>query len=403
MLGFPYARLTAVSHSAKNRVAVAMSGGVDSSVAALMLKHEGFVVVGFSARFLPEDTPGSCCSVPSLGAAKLVCDHLGIEHHVFDVSASFHEKVIRRFASEYHAGRTPNPCIDCNRFIKFGEFLRVADELDCAFLATGHYARIDIRPRETFGPVPKPPRDTPLDLRARVSELLQLRRGIDREKDQSYFLAAITRRQLPRVFFPVGEMTKDQVRALATEARLPTAMTRESQDACFVSGEFDIAYWVELVTGEKPRPGVIRDLAGEEIGEHPGIEYFTRGQRKGLRVGGGPPRFVADIDADDNALIVGERGEQRILAIELSEVNLLADGYVDASRPLMVRTRYRQEEVPATLHAPEDMKGGGEAPRQDARLTVRFAHPQEFVSPGQWCVFYDRELVVGCGCIQELR
>lgn len=397
-----------MSDAVNSRVAVAMSGGVDSSVAALVLKREGFDVVGFSAKFLPEDAPRGCFQ-PSIGTAKAVCDHLGMEHHLVDVSAPFYEKVIRRFVTEYRHGRTPNPCVDCNRFIKFGEFLRIADELDCAFLATGHYARMDIRPRETFAPVPKPPRDTPLELRSRVSELLQLRRAVDRGKDQSYFLAAIPRAHLSRVLFPLGEMTKDEVRALADEAQLPVVASRESQDVCFVSEEAGVAYWVERVTGEPPQPGVIRDLSGAELGEHPGIEHFTRGQRKGLRIGGGPPHFVADIDAEENAVIVAGRGEQQIAAIELSEVNLLADGYVDVNRPLMVRTRYHQREVSATLHSPPlgspaNARVGhrvADSPASPAGLIVRFAQPQEFVSPGQWCVFYDRELVVGCGCIAE--
>jgi tRNA-specific 2-thiouridylase len=307
-----------------------------------------------------------------------------------NLEEAFREKVIQRFVGEYRAGRTPNPCTDCNRFVKFDDFLRVADWLDCAFLATGHYARIGVRPRETFGPVDKRVGDSPTDWRGRTKNLLQLMRGVDKEKEQSYFLAVITREQLARMMFPCGDLTKAQVRQLAREANLPTYEAPESQDACFLTSERNVDYWVERICGEKPQPGVIRDINGDALGEHNGIEHFTRGQRKGLKLGGGPAKYVVDIDADRREIVVGEAGSAPVAALRLSEVNILAAGYTDNGRRVTVKTRYRQREVPATLDLLEE-----------DGLLVRYQARQEHISPGQWCVFYDGDVVIGCGIIDS--
>ena len=375
----------------KNRVAVAMSGGVDSSIAALLLAREGYEVFGFTAKLLDGETDGTCCSAEAAARARRACDIIGAQHVVVNLEEAFREKVIGRFVSEYRAGRTPNPCIDCNRFVKFDEFLRVADWLDCQFLATGHYARIGIRPRETFGPVDKRVGDSPIDWRRRTKDLLQLMRGVDKDKEQSYFLAVITRDQLVRMMFPCGDLTKVQVRELAREAELPTYEAPESQDACFLTPERDVDYWLKRVAGEEPQPGVIRDVSGDELGEHDGIEHFTRGQRKGLRLGGGPAKYVVDIDAEKREVVVGEPGSVQIARIELSQVNELARGYTNNGRRVMVKTRYRQREVPATL---DTIEGDG--------LIVRYETPQEHISPGQWCVFYDGDVVIGCGMIERV-
>jgi tRNA-specific 2-thiouridylase len=369
---------------------VAMSGGVDSSVAALLLVREGYEVVGVTAKLLEEGDFGRCCSIDSAYRARRSCDILGIPHHVTNAVAEFYEQVIKKYVEEYRVGRTPNPCIDCNRFIKFSLLLKMADTLDCAFLATGHYARIGLRPRETFAPVPKPTGDSPDRLRERAGELLQLMRGVDREKDQSYFLAATPRSLLPRLFFPCGDYTKEQVRALAAEACLPTVDAEESQDICFVTKEKGLDFWLGQLAGGSTS-GAIRELGGDIVGKHDGIEHFTRGQRKGLRLGGGPAKFVVDIDADARELIIGEAGSMLIAAVELTESNIFADSYVDTGRKVMARTRYRQRETESVV---ESIEGG---------LRVRFAVPQEFISPGQWCVFYDREVVVGGGVISGIK
>ncbi len=376
----------------KNRVAVAMSGGVDSSVAALLLAREGYEIFGFTAKLLDDEDEGACCSAEAVARARRACDLIGAEHVVVKREEIFREKVIRRFVEEYRSGRTPNPCIDCNRFVKFDDFLRVADWLDCEFLATGHYARIGIRPRETFGPVDKRVGDSPSDWRKRTKDLLQLMRGVDKDKEQSYFVAVVTRKRLARMMFPCGDFTKEQVRQLAREANLPTYEAPESQDACFLTQERGVDYWVERISGEKPQPGVIRDVSGEELGEHDGIEHFTRGQRKGLRLGGGPAKYVVDIDADKREVVVGEPGSVPVSALTLSAANILAGGYTSNGRRVMVKTRYRQREVPATLDTLDD---GG--------LLVRYETPQEHISPGQWCVFYDGDVVVGCGIIDSVK
>ena len=375
--------------SGQNRVLVAMSGGVDSSVAALLLVREGYEVVGVTAKLLDDGDYGRCCSLDTAQRARRTCDMLGINHHITNLAAEFREMVIKRYANEYAQGRTPNPCIDCNRFIKFSLLVKQADTLDCGFLATGHYARIAPRPRETFAPVPKPVGDSPDALRARASGLLQLMRGVDRKKDQSYFLAAISRSLLPRLLFPCGDYSKEQVRALAAEAVLPSVEAEESQDICFVNEGRGIDYWLAQLA-QAPVPGNIRELNGEVVGEHDGIEHFTRGQRKGLRLGGGPAKFVVDINADTRELIVGEPGSMPVAALELAECNILAEGYADTGRKVMARTRYRQRESEAVV---ESIATG---------LRVRFTIPQEFISPGQWCVFYDGEIVVGGGVINGI-
>lgn len=373
----------------RNRVLVAMSGGVDSSVAALLLVREGYEVVGVTAKLLDDDDYGHCCSIASAQRARRTCDKLGIRHHITNLSDEFKDQVIRRYVSEYAQGRTPNPCIDCNRFIKFNLLLKMADTLECDFLVTGHYARIAARPRETFAPVPKPVSDSPNALRARGNDLLQLMRGVDCEKDQSYFLAATPRSLLTRLFFPCGDYTKEQVRVLATEAELPTVEAQESQDVCFVTKDRGLDYWLNAL-GQASMPGDIRELGGGIVGKHDGIEHYTRGQRKGLRLGGGPAKFVVDIDAGKRELIVGEAGSLPVAAVELVECNILAEGYVDMGRKVMARTRYRQKETEAVA---ESTVGG---------LRIRFMSAQEFISPGQWCVFYDGEVVIGGGVINAV-
>ena len=375
-----------------NRVAVAMSGGVDSSVAALLLAREGYTVAGFTAKLHDDAADGRCCSAEAAQRAGRACEIIGIPHVTVDLSRVFTERVIRRYVEEYRAGRTPNPCIDCNRFVKFTEFFRIAEWLDCGFLATGHYVRIGVRPRETFGPVDKRVGDTPQDWRRRADSLFQLLRGVERAKEQSYFVAVITREQLARMMFPCGEYTKQQVRALAEQAGLPTAETPESQDLCFIRPGRGLDYWLQRIAGSGPRPGLIRDLEGSVLGQHAGIERYTRGQRKGLGVGGGPPLYVVDIDAGRGEVIAAAAGSRRATALELTELNLLVPGYTDTSRPVAVQTRYRQREVPATLES----TGAG-------RLTVHLVSPQEHISPGQWCVFYDGEVVVGSGLIDRVR
>jgi tRNA-uridine 2-sulfurtransferase len=373
----------------QNRVLVAMSGGVDSSVAVLLLIREGYDVIGVTAKLLDDDDYGHCCSIDTAQRARRTCDKLGIRHHVTNLSNEFREQVITRYVSEYTQGRTPNPCIDCNRFIKFSLLLKMADTLECGFLATGHYARIAARPRETFAPVPKPVGDSPNALRARASGLLQLMRGVDSEKDQSYFLAATPRSLLPRLFFPCGDYTKEQVRAMAAEAELPTVEAEESQDICFVTKDRGLDYWLAQLA-QAPVPGDIRDLDGDVVGKHDGIEHYTRGQRKGLRLGGGPAKFVVDINADTRELIVGEPGSMPVAAVELAECNILTEGYVDTGRKVLARTRYRQRESEAVV---ESITTG---------LRVRFNLPQEYISPGQWCVFYDGEVVIGGGVISSV-
>jgi tRNA-specific 2-thiouridylase len=351
-------------------VLCAMSGGVDSSYAALRLKEDGARVVGASMKLLTgelEDGEGnrSCCSLSDIRDARGVCDYLELDFKVFNFSLLFEEEVIRRFARSYLKGLTPNPCIDCNRYLKFFHLMDRAAALGCDFLATGHYARIE---------------------RSHDGRYL-LKKALDPDKDQSYVLYSLTQEELARTIFPLGRLTKPEVRRLASLGGLKTAAKKESQDICFVQ-EGGYAAFLEGYLGLPPRPGDILDPSGKVLGRHQGILRYTIGQRRGLGIPGPAPLYVLGIDADKNTVTVGPRDLLASKSMLVGDLNLISIPSLEKPLNVAVKIRYRQTEVPATLE-----------PHQDGLALVSFQEPQASVTPGQAAVFYQGDTVVGGGTI----
>jgi len=345
------------------RVWVAMSGGVDSSVAAALLLEAGHEVTGVTMQLWPSgDAEGGCCSVVAVRDARRVCDLLGIAHYTLNYRDIFEREVIARVAGEYGAGRTPNPCIDCNDRVKFADLLAKTMTQGADALATGHYARI------VEGADGEP----------------SLARGLDAAKDQSYFLYRLTRAQMRHVLFPVGELEKDAVRAMAERFGLPVAAKAESQDVCFAaSGE--LAAVVASRSAEAAVPGPIVDVDGRELGRHDGIGGFTVGQRKGLGLGGtGEPLFVVAIEARTATVVVGPRRALTSTRVECTDVVWHAG---DTER-VECAVRYRMPAVPAT------------ARYDGVRLTIELDEPVEAIAPGQAAVCYRGDIVVGGGVIE---
>jgi tRNA-specific 2-thiouridylase len=348
------------------RVFVAMSGGVDSSVSAALLLEQGHDVTGVTMQLWPSsDDPGGCCSVDAIRDARRVCDLLGVAHYSLNFRDEFEREVVRPYAEEYAAGRTPNPCVRCNERLKFSDLLARVAAQGADFLATGHYARI----------VPG------------SDGRLRLARAVDSSKDQSYFLYRLTGAQLARVMFPVGELTKDTVRAMAERLGLHVHAKPDSQDVCFVSDGLDA-----VVGSREPRAlaaGPIVDGEGRVLGEHQGIAHFTVGQRHGLGIGGPlGPLFVTSIDAARNAVVVGPRTALEVRHLEAAEVVWRDESTV---RDVVVQTRYRLKPVAAVARVTTDC------------LTIDLDSPILGVAPGQAVVCYAEDVVLGGGTIERTR
>jgi tRNA-specific 2-thiouridylase len=356
------------------RYVVGMSGGVDSSVAAALLVEAGHEVIGITLRTAPwvePDDPmtrfGSCCSPTTAMGARAVARRLGIPYYLLNHEREFADLVIADFTREYRAGRTPSPCVVCNREVKFGTLLRRALAWEADAVATGHYARITHDPeRRRF--------------------LLHAAR--DPRKDQSYFLWPLTQPQLERACFPVGELTKAQVRAKARALGLPTAEAPESQELCFISGDYR-AFLRERAP-EAFLPGPIVDEAGREVGVHAGLGAYTIGQRRGLGAapGGTGPRYVVRLDAERNAVVVGSREALEAGSLVARDVNWIAIDELAGSVRVEARIRHGAPPVAARLQ-----------PRGPGEVEVSFERPQRAVTPGQSVVFYRGDLVVGGGVI----
>lgn len=349
-------------------VCVAMSGGVDSAGAALLLRREGYTVSGVTMRLhAMKDRPGLCGSSEDIEMARTVAAGLHIPHTVLDLSDRFRETVMDRFVSEYVGGRTPNPCIDCNREIKFGALLDWALAQGADALATGHYARV---------------------ARDETNGRWLLLRGRDRAKDQSYFLYQLTQFQLAHLLLPVGEYEKPALRALAAEAGLVNADKADSQDICFVPGGDYMAFLRDF-GGVTPVPGDFVDRAGRVLGRHQGLERYTPGQRKGLGVSGGEPLYVLRKDLDAGTVVLGPNEALFSTELTAQRVNWLSIPEPEAPIAVTAKTRYSQREDPAVVH-----------PLSGGRVRVVFDVPQRAVTAGQAVVFYDGDRVLGGGTIE---
>ena len=357
------------------KVLALMSGGVDSSAAAAILSQQKFDVIGITMKVwedaeAPEEIARRCCSLADVEDARRVCARLDIPHYVSNAKAAFRKYVVDPFCSEYLSGRTPNPCIVCNTEIKFRLMLRKARALGADCVATGHYARIE---------------------RDEKSGRHLLLKGRDTSKDQSYFLYDLTQRQLERILFPLGEMTKTQVRREARRFGLGVAEKPESQEICFVPGG-DYRRLLEQMAPEKLKPGPIVDPEGNELGTHQGIAFYTIGQRRGLGIAHPRPLYVIRLDVEKNAVVVGT--SEHLWAGELvaEKVNWISIRKLREPMRVSAKIRYRHEGSPATI-----------SPLEGGAVLARFDKPQRAVTPGQAVVFYDAEVVVGGGRIASAK
>ncbi len=351
-------------------VVIAMSGGVDSSVAAALLVRQEYDVVGMMLRLWSEDCGAGgtnrCCTPDQMGDARRIAEQLGIPFYALDAQEPFRRVVVEAFIAGYAAGQTPNPCLVCNRRIRFGFLLEHARALGADFLATGHYARVQ---RLADGSA-------------------RLLRGVDAAKDQSYVLSVLTQAQLRQAMFPVGEYTKPQVRALAAEFGLPVASKHDSQDLCFLA-DGDYRRFLRENAPQAMRPGPILTRTGQRLGEHQGLPNYTIGQRKGLGISAPRPLYVLELDTARNALIVGTREELGRRALLATGANWLAGEPPAAPFRAEVKIRYRARPVPAQV----TLLGGG------AAFRVRFDAPLRDITPGQAAVLYDGEVTLGSGII----
>jgi tRNA-uridine 2-sulfurtransferase len=339
------------------RVLVAMSGGVDSSVAAALLVERGHDVTGVTLKLWGGESDSGCCSVSDVEDARRVAAQLGIPHYVFDYTEAFDTRVVDPYVDAYATGRTPNPCIECNRHIKFAQLLDRADALGCDALATGHHAR---RSLDNGGQV-------------------QLERAVDSAKDQSYVLAMLSAAQLERVRFPVGDLTKAAVRAHAARLHLRTAAKPDSQDVCFITRGGREEFLADRM---QARAGAIIDTSGAALGTHDGIARFTIGQRRGLGIAAGERRFVVDIDAPSATVTVGRQADLLRAALRVDGFTFVHDAPA-TDVELLVQVRAHGRAVPGRLVGSQ----------------LVFAEPQPRVAPGQLLAFYDGSRVVGSAVV----
>jgi len=363
-------------------IAVAMSGGVDSSTVAAMLKRDGFRLAGMTMQLwnqrrlpelMPESPTGRCCSLDDVYDARAVAGMFGIPYYVVNFEKAFEESVVKPFIDEYLAGRTPIPCTLCNNHVKFDRFLEMAEGVGADYIATGHYARVGYND---------------------ASGRWELRRGVDQGKDQTYFLWGLLQQQLARTLFPLGEMRKPDVRLLAEELGVPTASKHDSQEICFVPNG-DYAAFIEAYFAEQGREfavprGEVVDEAGHALAAHAGVHHFTVGQRKGLGFAAGEPLYVIGTNAATQQVVVG-RGEQlQRASLRAAHVNWVSIAAIHDERPAQVKIRNRHAAADASLRPTAD----------PSIVEVVFAQPQRAVTPGQAAVFYDGDVVLGGGWIE---
>jgi tRNA-specific 2-thiouridylase len=387
------------------RVIAAMSGGVDSSLTAALLHEAGHEIIGVTMHLWEDDDErlreSLCCSQEIAESARRVCAQLGVPYYVFNYQREFRRHVIEYFLNEYAQGYTPNPCLACNRELKFRALLTRAQALGFDYVATGHYARIrdtetrrhgdtetgDQRP-ETRRPGDQVTEQSPIqNPKSKIQNRYELLRAVDRDKDQSYMLYMLQQHELARLIFPIGDYTKAQVRAMAAQRELATADRPESQDICFVPG----GDYRNLLRKERPesiRPGPIIDHSGREVGRHDGLPLYTIGQRRGLGIAAGQPLYVTELDAARNTLIVGPPEALERPSLDATQVSFVDGGWPVA--PFDCLAQIRSHAAPVAVHV---------TPGERGSIHVAFARPQRAVTPGQAVVLYAGDTVLGGGRI----
>ena len=344
-------------------VIIGMSGGVDSSVSAALLKKQGYRVVGVTMKLWNgEQANSGCCSFSAIDDAKKVADTLGIEHYVLDYEKEFDQNVIKYFINEYKSGRTPNPCVLCNKHIKFNALLKMAEKLNIDHIATGHYAKIEEKNGRYL-----------------------LVRPEDRKKDQTYFLYNMTQEQLSKTLFPLYGVTKDETRKIAEEIGLSVAEKPDSQDICFIPD----GNYVDFITRRDGHmtEGDFVDTDGNILGRHKGIMNYTIGQRKGLGIALNRPMYVTKIDAINNNVVLGPDGSQLKDGLKAHSINMIAFDKITKPFECTAKIRYNAPDVPCVVYPDED------------GFEVKFQQPQKSVTPGQMVVLYDNNIVIGGGII----